>query len=440
MQTADGLIKSVSDPTIKATDFMKYVEKLSSGEVKLNSSNGQDQDASLQWADEYDFQFGTTDASSDWANSFAGQEDLGPGPSAQQTTNAKADFWQNLEEEWERLAQEDAAAHPWLAERTSELNQAYTFNETNPFREAINPLEEGKIRLREGDLPSAVLAFEAAVQKSPDNPECWLLLGSTQAQNEQDPLAISALNKCLELEPNNLSGLMNLAASLTNESYQLQACNALKNWLRYNPKYSHLVPDDIPSPTNSGVSTMLPSSELNHVQKLFVKAARLNPATSVDADVQSGLGILFNLSSDYDRAADCFQAALSVTPNDSLLWNRMGATLANGGKSTEAIGAYRRALEISPGFIRTRYNLGISCVNLGAYREAAEHFLSSLNQQAAGRPSATGNSVNSKSNVVSNSIWASLRMILHLMDRSELSPAVDSRDLSRLNREFNIQQ
>ncbi len=48
-----------------------------------------------------------------------------------------------------------------------------------------------------------------------------------------------------------------------------------------------------------------------------------------------------------------------------LLWNRLGATLANGGKPEEAIAAYHKALELRPTFTRAIYNLSVSCLNLG---------------------------------------------------------------------------
>jgi peroxin-5 len=46
----------------------------------------------------------------------------------------------------------------------------------------------------------------------------------------------------------------------------------------------------------------------------------------------------------------------------------MGATMANGDRPAEAVAAYSRALELYPAYVRARYNLGISCMNLKSHR------------------------------------------------------------------------
>lgn len=58
-----------------------------------------------------------------------------------------------------------------------------------------DPLAEGERCLAAGDLPSAVLLFEAAAQQQPDLAKAWFLLGLTHAENEQDGRGIPALRR-----------------------------------------------------------------------------------------------------------------------------------------------------------------------------------------------------------------------------------------------------
>lgn len=230
---------------------------------------------------------------------------------------------------------------------------------------------------------------------------------------------------------------MSLAVSLTNESLQIQASNMLVNWLKCNPQYQHLIPPSLLSSSDeNSTSTIARGPDLKEVQDLFLKAVQQrHPA--IDPDIQEALGVLFNLSSEYDKAVDCFNAALAARPENAKTWNRLGASLANGNRSTEAVTAYQRALAIQPGFIRARYNVGIICINLKAYNEAAEHFLQALNMQADSL-TRSGLQQNKSSNQMSETIWSTLRLAISLMGRMDLQSAIDDRNLTVLNEAFNL--
>lgn len=272
----------------------------------------------------------------------------------------------------------------------------YMFEENNPFTQEQDPSRSAydkgiEIMRTHGNLSLAALAFEAAVQQDPNHVEAWVQLGNAQAQNEKEAPAIRALERALELDPSNLDALMCLAVSYTNEGYDSTAYRTLERWLSI--KYPSICPpDQLSSPADVGFSDQIILHD--KVTNLFIKAAQLSPSGELmDPDVQVGLGVLFYGQEDFEKAIDCFNSALQSheggTVNKEgqihLLWNRLGATLANSGKSEEAIAAYSRALEENPNFVRARYNLGVSCINIGCYPEAAGHLLGALSlHRAAG--------------------------------------------------------
>jgi tetratricopeptide (TPR) repeat protein len=265
----------------------------------------------------------------------------------------------------------------------------YMFESQNPFLEnqnaSMSAFDQGVQILKEhGNLSLAALAFEAAVQQNPDHIEAWTLLGSAQAQNEKESPAIRGLERALLLDPNNLDALMGLAVSYTNEGYDSTAYRTLERWLSVKYPQIH-PPDQISEATDLGFTDRALLHE--RVTNLFIRAAQLSPSgEQMDPDVQVGLGVLFYGDEDFEKAVDCFNAALASTETGivnregqvHLLWNRLGATLANSGRSEDAIAAYEKALTVNPNFVRARYNLGVSCINVGCYPEAAQHLLGAL--------------------------------------------------------------
>nr|XP_054769102.1 peroxisomal targeting signal 1 receptor-like isoform X1 [Lytechinus pictus] len=433
-QTATQLLGSMDDPKFQSSEFMKFIKKLSDGDITVEGNEVRNKDGS------------STDATAEsWSSEFANQQEYTAEEWArdfdqEKTVPADQEFWDRLQKEWEDMGmKESREEHPWLDEFHADQtgDQPYSFESENHLLDHPSPFEEGLKKLKEGDLANAVLLFEAEVQKNPSHVEAWQYLGTTQAENEQEQAAISALRKCLELSPANPSALMALAVSYTNEAMHNKALDILKQWISSNSKYSGLVkpeggdPDGASAARHELTSPMMSLSLHKSVQDMYIEAARKSPE-AVDADIQNGLGVLFNLSQEYDKAVDCFKSALSARPEDALLWNRLGATLANSGRSEEAIDAYHRALEIAPGFVRSRYNLGISCVNLGAHKQAVEHFLQALNLQRS------GHGPQGQKSQMSENIWSTLRMAVSLMGKVQLYDAADRHDLDLLNNEFSV--
>ncbi|ESK96620.1 peroxisome targeting signal receptor [Moniliophthora roreri MCA 2997] len=294
--------------------------------------------------------------------------------------------------------------------------EPYTFEVDNKFMDPSTSsgsmLAQAKALLEQnGSLSEAALLLEAAIQKGDlgeGGYEAWILLGETRNMDEREELGMRALAEGVqraEAAGAQGAGMMSLAISYTNESFDRASHVMLLGWLR--ARYPDL---HVPEETIQAMSKNSAWDTHNRITDLYLTLARQQHSQGVvDADVQIGLGVLFYTNGEFDRAKDCFETALSVRPHDYLLWNRLGSSLSNGSKPEEALGAYKEALQLRPTYTRAIYNVGVACLNIGADKEAAEHFLSALALQQ------------STSGETSDQLWFTLRRALLMMGRLDLA-------------------
>eukprot|EP00053_Salpingoeca_punica_P016090 m.150090 g.150090 ORF g.150090 m.150090 type:complete len:617 (-) comp16872_c0_seq3:195-2045(-) len=356
-----------------------------------------------------------------WAEEFEALND----PAQSRATNSLEHMEQSEQDESAAAAASRAVDYPF------EAANEYA----NSGRSCEELLAQGETARMEGYLVKAILLFEAAVQLDRQNPKCWEQLGICRAENEQEDLAITALSECVRLDRYNQKAHMALAVSYTNEHQFPLAYKALEAALRSNEAYRGLPPLSARARQQPPAmfSRFAPSTGMvEELSNLYCQAAQLSPEGQIDPEVQVGLGVLFNISGEYDKAVECFQAAISARADDSALWNKLGATLANSDRSAEAVEAYRTALQLRPGHIRARFNLGISCYNLKAYKEAAEHFLTALSmQQSHGGDDAS-------MRTMSDAIWDALRMTLVTSSERELAQKTRDRNLDAFRGRFEF--
>lgn len=104
-----------------------------------------------------------------------------------------------------------------------------------------------------------------------------------------------------------------LAISYTNESFERASHTMLLRWLRARFPDYHIPEEVWKSLTGAGWHSH------DRVTEVFLGLAREQYSRGeMEPDVQIALGVLFYASSEFDRAKDCFEAALTVRPKVSL--------------------------------------------------------------------------------------------------------------------------
>lgn len=350
-------------------------------------------------------------------------------PSSRQQGYRQA--WDNLERKLESGQLSGEASN----------QRQYQFEEANPFlastaRDISGLYEEALRDYQQGEVNSAILKLEALAQRDEgrDLAEVWRLLGTCHAENDDEWKAIHSFEKAVDFDPYHLPTLLALGTCYVNELDSIKALETLRCWVTHNPKFVGL---EVTSDEYSDGTLM------DEVMQLMLSVATHSPH---DAEVQVLLGVLYNISLDFDSALQCFDSALQSegegTVNYDLL-NKLGATLANSNRSPKALPYYARALKERPKFVRGWRNLGIAHANSNEYEPAAKAFLQALQLNPSARyllsMHANDRKIDILIDVVVRHIWSYLRVVLTCMERMDLVQLSTKEDVRALATALNTE-
>ena len=323
----------------------------------------------------------------------------------------------------------------------------YKPSSENKFKDVANAYEIGiEILKQGGKLADAIECFESAVQQDENHIEAWVQLGLCQIKNENEWQGITALeNVTKQQETNmfkdyngrNIDVTIELATCYINVGMDLMAFKLFDEWI--NKNYDKWAADfQRHQDSRMFDSEDMDDEERSINQKLMDKysfVSQRNPLVANDKGYQLISGLLSYCLDDYDNNVISFQRALELDSSDEILWNRLGATLANHGKYKDAVHAYKEALRIKPSFVRARYNLGISLMNVGWFKESVECFLSCCKLQTG---EDTSLDLNKSRNILDglSSVFVSMNRVDLLDKLNALKEGKVSIDV--FSREFNF--
>jgi len=309
-----------------------------------------------------------------------------------------------------------------------------TVNATNNFPNDL--YEQGLQYFEEGNISEAILCFESTLRNcDPEHADAWAMLGRCHTENDEDTKAIACMMRSIERDPYSPETLLALGVAYVNELDHDRAVETLKSWVANHPLYAGMDMEgtlkeeedlygrgenDFEEGVRRGMRAKT-LAEMRDVERLLLRALDIDSTADAAADVYEALGVVYNVSQDYDAAVDSFRRAIDVRPDDYQLRNKLGATLANSNRSEEALSSYRVALSLKPKYARGWLNMAIAHSNLRNYSEAARCYLQalSLNQDA-------------------RHVWSYLRIALTCDEKWDLLPLAASQNLSAFHEHFDF--
>lgn len=390
------VMESQDDERHHNSEFLKFIKKLNTGEIKLNEKENTI----------------TTNSgiTSDTDKMFKNLEEEIFNQSMQPTDHISAIF------------------HP--------------VNKYNNDKLEIDRVELAKEHLRKFESEEARLLLEAECKVNPDNSEAWLLLGKYHSDQDNDESAYICFNQAYKVDPYNFDCLLALGVSCTNKVEEFDAMIYLLEYIKQHPIYSKcfdsnnkmldykLIKENMQAMTNDDVDFSWGYEMRSNMNDNFCKeimdlysSISQNESIMKTSDFYLSYGILNFIPHNYEQSVSAFKKAVEMNPNDYSCWNKLGAIYAHSGMNDSAIDCYLKSIQLKPDYARGYSNLCLAMNTSGNKNEAVKFGLKALKY--------------SPSNQFSDN-WGMLSSIFDQTGSKQDYQLCSKRDLAGLLSKYNI--
>jgi Flp pilus assembly protein TadD/peroxiredoxin len=213
-----------------------------------------------------------------------------------------------------------------------------------------NYLSYGSVFFERGYLEQAEAFFKLAFAEDPQSAEAYYGLGSVYLEEQKLEMARENFEKAVQLKasyPGTAPRAWNNLGIL--DARQMRTDNAIANFkraLEIDPAYVVAL-DNL---ANAYWQAKMPKE----AAEIFNKALALNPD---DPEANYGLGILNAQEGNQRLALEYLQRALKVRPNYPEALNNLGVLYLHLDRPEDAEKSFRQAIQVAPGFAQAYFNL-----------------------------------------------------------------------------------
>jgi len=222
----------------------------------------------------------------------------------------------------------------------SKLTRGELIDPTNPELDIVIKLYSS------GQIESAIISLNLLINKYPNDPSLFNILGACFKVINQMESAIKSFEKAIDLKPDYAEANFNLGVTL-------QELNKINESVKYYEIAISIKPSYPTAHNNLGL-IFLKLNQLDLALKHFNLAVSYNAKFP---EAHNNLGAVLQESRQFNSSIKHYLKATTLNPKYSEAFNNLGIVHQSLGQKIEAISFYEKAISINPSYITAYFNL-----------------------------------------------------------------------------------